>query len=70
MTDQEITGIKEMEDELNTPIAQLAEHCNDPKFLATVLSLAFNLGTQIGQRRTSRDYNEMLRGYNPLTIRN
>ena len=70
MTNQEATNIKEIEDKLNTPIAKLAEHCNDPKFLATVLSLAFNLGIQIGQRSTSRDYNEMLRGYDPLTIRN
>ena len=70
MTDQEATNIKEIEDKLNTPIAKLAEHCNDPKFLAVVLSLAFNLGIQIGQRGTSRDYNEMLRGYDPLRISN
>ena len=70
MTDQEATNIKEIEDKLNTSIAKLAEHCNDPKFLAAVLSLAFNLGTQIGQHRINRAYNEMLRGYNPLTLRN
>ena len=70
MTNQEATNIKEIEDKLNTPIAKLAEHCNDPEFLASLLSLAFNLGIQIGQQRITRTYNEMFRGYDPLSVSN
>ena len=70
MTNQEATNIKEIEDKLNTPVVQLAKHCNDPEFLASLLSLAFNLGIQIGQHRIARAYNEMFRGYDALSLRN
>ena len=61
---------KQIENKLHTPIENLAEHCWDPEFLASVISLAFNMGIQIGQRRAYTATNRMLKGYSRISLEN
>ncbi len=63
-------GAKVLEDKLHTPIAQLAKHCNDPAFLTAVISLAWNLGYALGQRRMAEDTNKAFRKYTAELLRN
>jgi len=44
------------------PVAELAKHCDDPAMLATVVSLAYNLGYRLGQRTAHEHYNRIFKG--------
>lgn len=61
---------KILEDKLHTPIVQLAKHCSDPAFLTAVISLAWNLGYALGQRRMAEDTNKAFRKYTAELLRN
>lgn len=42
------------------PIGDLAQHCQDPTMLATVVSLAYNQGYKLGQEQAHRYYSTMM----------
>lgn len=52
---------------MHLPFPKLAEVCKDPETLATVISLAINMGMQRGREQRDRYYNQMFRGYDENT---
>jgi len=64
MTESEITDL------MNTPFETLVKLCQEPEALARVLSLAINIGLEMGQARTHKAYNKMLRHQDAVTITN
>jgi len=64
MTKQEIEKIMQM------PLSELTEVCKNAETLATLISLAVNIGIRIGQEKAHNHYNRMFRGYNEILISN
>ena len=60
----------EIADLMNTPFETLVMLCREPEVLARVLSLAINIGLEMGQARTHKAYNKMLRRQDAVTITN
>jgi hypothetical protein len=52
------------------PISDLAQHCQDPSMLTTIISLAFNQGYKLGQEQAHRYYNMMFKGQSETIINN
>ncbi len=61
---------EEIADLMNTPFETLVVLCQEPKALARVLSLAINIGLEMGQARAHKAYNKMLRRQDAVTITN
>jgi len=54
-------GQEEIADLMNTPFETLAVLCQEPETLTRVLSLAINIGKEMGEARAHKAYNKMLR---------
>ena len=55
---------------IHLPFPKLVEACRNPETLATVISLAYQQGIKIGEERILKEYNQMFRGYNKVSIKN
>ena len=64
LSEEEISKI------LHWPIGELRLACRDPQTLSTVISLAIQMGINVGRQQTLRQYNEMFTGYNRQTLEN
>ena len=64
MTEQETENI------LHTPFTKLTELCRDPVILVAVINTAYQQGTNLGQRRTHEEYNELFHKYTEVSITN
>jgi len=66
MTKEEIAKI------MNLSLEQLANlcGCNDLAELANIISCAVNMGINIGQGRVGKQYNQMFRSYDKISIEN
>jgi hypothetical protein len=61
---------REIADLMNTPFETLAMLCQKPETLAQVLTLAINIGVQMGEARAHKAMNKMLRHQDEVTIGN
>ena len=61
---------EEIAELLHLPFPELVEACRNPETLATVISLCYQQGIKIGEERILKDYNQMFRGYNRVSISN
>ena len=64
MTEQDIKDI------LHIPFKRLAELCQDTEILIAVINTTYQQGINLGQRKTHKEYNELFKGYNEISINN
>ena len=64
MTKEEIAKL------LHLSFKELVKACRNPETLATTISLAIQIGINRGRNETHRQYNQMFRGYNKVSIEN
>lgn len=64
MTKEEIAKLYHL------PYIGLTKLGKNLKWLARIISIAFNMGIMIGRQQTHKYYNEMFQGYNEVSIKN
>ena len=63
-------GKQEQVDVFRVPLDKLAVMCQRPQTLATVISIAKNVGYKAGQEQAHRYYRMMFAGQDEITIKN
>ena len=61
---------QEQMDVFRVPLDKLAAMCRRPETLATVVSIAKNVGYKAGQEQAHKYYRMMFAGYDEITITN
>ena len=64
MTPQEVSKV------LGLPFEKLFELAHNREDFARIISIAYNEGIALENRRVCRSYNSMFRGYNKVSINN
>jgi len=63
-------GKQEQVDVFRVPLDKLTAMCQRPETLATVISIAVNVGYKAGQEQAHRYYRMMFAGQDEITIKN